>query len=130
MTTPAEEHPFDGNFPASMERTRNGMHCLCPHGWTGVLCDIPYETCDGNHPCLHGGSCVPGLVGPFGNDQLFCNCEHAGVVENNVRYVGKFCETAVGGNNQENAEAGNYELCDEAGTFFCVNGGTCNPGFP
>ena len=30
-----------------------GMHCACPHGWTGQLCNA--ETCSGSHKCYHGG---------------------------------------------------------------------------
>ena len=29
----------------------NGMHCACPLGWTGVHCDIKFDSCDGNHRC-------------------------------------------------------------------------------
>lgn len=34
----------------------NGMHCACPHGWTGLTCNRVYEECDGYHKCYNGGN--------------------------------------------------------------------------
>ena len=115
-----ENHPttIDGKpFDFHQIKSVNGMHCECPHGLTGVRCEVPFDTCDGNHPCYHGGACVPGLLGPFGNDQLFCNCENAFDMQG-YRYVGKYCET-----REEN-------YCDDSLQLFCLNAGTCNPDFP
>eukprot|EP00526_Cylindrotheca_closterium_P003340 CAMPEP_0113661244 /NCGR_PEP_ID=MMETSP0017_2-20120614/33324_1 /TAXON_ID=2856 /ORGANISM="Cylindrotheca closterium" /LENGTH=1467 /DNA_ID=CAMNT_0000575921 /DNA_START=83 /DNA_END=4486 /DNA_ORIENTATION=- /assembly_acc=CAM_ASM_000147 len=98
---------------------QNGMHCACPYGWTGILCDHKYESCDNSsgHKCYHGGECVPGMKDKFGNEQLFCDCINA-VGSDGTRYVGKYCETP------------SEKLCDAEGKNFCVNGGDCNPDFP
>jgi hypothetical protein len=29
----------------------SNQHCICPPGLTGVMCDRPYEGCDGAHKC-------------------------------------------------------------------------------
>jgi len=34
-----------------MQTSIDGMHCGCPHRWTGVTCEIEYEGCDGKHQC-------------------------------------------------------------------------------
>eukprot|EP00980_Cylindrotheca_fusiformis_P006245 scaffold1336_cov158-Cylindrotheca_fusiformis.AAC.7 len=96
---------------------QDGMHCSCPYGWTGVLCDHKYESCDQSHKCYHGGECIPGMADKFGNDQLFCDCSQA-VASDGTRYVGKYCETPF------------EQTCNEEGTEFCVNGGDCNPDYP
>ena len=97
--------------PLEFHATTNqqGMHCSCPHGWTGLTCNRIFDTCNGDHKCYNGGSCIPGLEDYFGNQQLFCDCAHAKDSEGN-RYVGKFCEHRQ------------VDQCDETGTF-CVNGG-------
>lgn len=95
----------------------DGMHCACPHGWTGLLCNRKYETCDNEHKCYHGGECVPGLLDYFDNEQLFCDCSSAEDSEGND-YVGKYCEHAA------------VDYCGGSDERFCVNQGTCNPGYP
>jgi hypothetical protein len=100
-----------------METSHGGMHCGCPYGWTGVLCDHKYEACDTSHRCYHGGECVPGIQDKYGNDQLFCDCTEA-VASDGTRFVGKYCETPF------------EKVCDETGEHFCVNGGDCNPDYP
>jgi hypothetical protein len=105
--------PFDWHKTLSI----GGMHCLCPHGLTGVRCEVPFVTCDGDHPCYNGGACVPGSVGPYGNEQLYCNCDNA-FDSQGYHLVGKYCE----------ARAQNF--CDDAHAFFCLNGGLCNSVFP
>jgi hypothetical protein len=126
FTTPEDleryaEHPMsvDGKALTWHDiKSQNGMHCDCPYQWTGLTCETPFALCDGDHVCYNGGSCVPGLVAQFGNDQLFCNCEKA-VDKDGNRYVGKYCE--------QTASA----YCDfEAGLLFCLNDGTCNKDFP
>ena len=36
---------------ALVDTSIDGMYCACPHGWTGVQCEIEYDGCDGNHQC-------------------------------------------------------------------------------
>uniref|UniRef100_A0A915MCX2 Uncharacterized protein n=1 Tax=Meloidogyne javanica TaxID=6303 RepID=A0A915MCX2_MELJA len=35
----------------------NLFKCICPEGWTGPLCELPWGYCSEN-PCQNGGSCV------------------------------------------------------------------------
>jgi hypothetical protein len=101
----------------------NNMHCACPPGWTGIMCDHKYESCSDNHECYHGGECLAGgLTDTFGNEQLFCDCNNA-ISSDGTKYVGKYCETPFD------------KLCDidddnaSTGELFCVNGGDCNPDY-
>ncbi|OEU20618.1 hypothetical protein FRACYDRAFT_259610 [Fragilariopsis cylindrus CCMP1102] len=73
---------------------QSGMHCDCPIGWTGLFCDIKYDSCTSNnqahHECYNGAECMIGLLeDQYGNEQLFCDC-------NSINgYVGKYCETPI-----------------------------------
>jgi len=117
-------HPHQGEEPLKIheETTRDGAHCQCPPGWTGLECDRKFKTCGSGHKCYHGGQCVEGLIDNFGNSQLFCDC-HDAFDENGTRYVGKWCEHA------------SVDLCDReddvlAEEAFCVNEGSCNDYYP
>jgi hypothetical protein len=72
---------------------QSGMHCDCPIGWTGLFCDIKYDSCTSNnqarHECYNGAECMIGLEDQYGNEQLFCNCDKVN------GYVGKYCETLI-----------------------------------
>jgi len=114
------EHPLgaDGNpLEIHASTSQGGMHCSCPHGWTGLTCNRIFETCDGNHKCYNGGRCIPGLQDHFGNEQLFCDCSHA-TDEEGQRYVGKFCEHP------------SVDHCQSTPGSFCVNGGECDLSYP
>lgn len=115
------DHPLtvDGEaFDWHKVKDSDGMHCECPAGWTGLTCETEYKSCaDGAHTCYNGGVCVPGLLGPFGNEQLFCNCERAFDKDLN-HYVGKYCDQIAS------------DYCDATGMLFCLNGGSCNKNFP
>lgn len=53
------DHPTyqDGTpLPFQVPLQSNGMHCACPHGWTGVTCNRIFESCDGDHKCYNGGN--------------------------------------------------------------------------
>ena len=32
---------------------QSGMHCDCPIGWTGLFCDIKYDSCTSNNQAHH-----------------------------------------------------------------------------
>lgn len=98
------------------ELHRDGWHCDCPPGLTGLLCGETYENCnDGEHVCYNGGSCIPGLEDRYGNEQLYCNCETAIDKQNPTKqYKGKYCEQEIVIDVGE---------CDEGGV--CQHGGTC-----
>jgi hypothetical protein len=110
----------------------DGMHCACPPGWTGILCDHKFETCSDSHDCFHGGECAENeYTDAFGNPQLLCDCSNAqtSTAADGIRYVGKYCETpfekscATISSNTNNNEDADHD------TLFCVNGGDCNPNF-
>jgi len=104
----------------SQSEGHNNMHCACPPGWTGILCDRRFESCSNDHTCYHGGKCISGLLDEYGNDQLFCDC--SGAIYDGVRHVGKYCETPSQKYCQ-NVEGSHGEQ------LFCVNGGDCNPNY-
>lgn len=107
--------PAGDEFDFHTTLSVNGQHCACPHYLTGVLCDVKFETCDGDHLCYNGGKCIPGLLDELGNEQLYCDCSSA--VVDGVQYVGKWCEH----------EAENY--CNDEETLFCLTG-RCNVDYP
>ena len=72
-----------------------GIHCACPHGWTGQLCNIPFETCSGSHKCYHGGQCVPDAYDVYGNEQLRCDCYNVMDPATGDPCVGDFSEHRV-----------------------------------
>jgi hypothetical protein len=110
---------FSGHL-IEIDHGLSNMHCDCPPGWTGLLCDRKYETCTDNNSqsCYHGGECIPGLADQYGNDQLFCDCSDA-IATDGTMYVGKYCETPFD------------QICDGGADAdaFCVNGGDCNPNY-
>lgn len=120
-------HPKDGGKPLHFheESIRDGAHCKCHSGWTGLECERKYKTCGSGHKCYHGSECVPGIHDAFGNTQHFCDCHNA-VDDDGIRYVGKWCEHPVVQRcNNTNDPLGNF--LEEA---FCVNGGSCNELYP
>jgi len=108
----------------------NGMHCSCPPGYTGLYCEVAFESCgdgDGSqHVCYHGGSCVSGEVDDFGNVQLYCDCSTAALdgSGNVQQYVGKYCQHATVSAETETCDASTNEAS------FCFNQGVCNPQYP
>jgi len=127
------DHPVDpaDNSQAldfhSATQDENGMHCACPHGWTGLECTVPFETCDGQHPCYFGGECIPGLADQYGNEQLYCDCSNAWDDDGNS-YTGKYCEIRVSSEEEE------HTFCDggsgDDDLMYCVNDGECNLDYP
>jgi len=112
------DHPTKVNgdpLDIHVETNRDGMHCKCPPGFTGLRCARTYLSClnDESHKCYHGGQCIEGLEDIYGNSQYFCDCSTA--VENGVTYAGKYCELPA------------INVCDSAGEKFCVNGMECKP---
>lgn len=121
---------------------QSDMHCDCPVGWTGLFCDIKFESCSNQarHECYHGGECILGLEDEYGNEQLFCNCDKA------EGYVGKYCETLIRDNNDNNplnrdddsdSDNNNNDSDKDkdknnnnngpisCGDGYCLNGGSC-----
>jgi hypothetical protein len=108
-------HPLTGGpLDFHKELNRDGWHCDCPHGFTGLRCQQKYVSCtDGDHACYNGGTCIPGLADTYGNEQLYCDCDAAINIQNpQKRHVGKYCEQET---NLWDCEEGNV----------CQNGGSC-----
>lgn len=55
--------------------------CICPPGWTGLLCEVFIDTCDSS-PCLNGGNCTRGL------NNYTCDCS-------GLFFEGDNCETEI-----------------------------------
>ena len=123
----------------------DGEHCNCPAGLTGLLCEVPYETCaDGQHSCYNNGTCIPGQTDYFGNEQMFCDCTNAIDQQQGIRYVGKYCEHAVtiitdetdttdtttSENNKDSGTVSEAKSCAGDPDKFCLNDGVCNTQYP
>uniref|UniRef100_A0A7S1ZN06 EGF-like domain-containing protein n=1 Tax=Ditylum brightwellii TaxID=49249 RepID=A0A7S1ZN06_9STRA len=96
----------------------NGMHCSCPSGFSGVRCDIEYDTChtlnDKNpHICQHGGSCVLEGTDHLGNNVYGCDCSTS-----DISVAGMFCEHIAEEFCVKGQESGFSQS-------FCTNGGKC-----
>ena len=125
--------PLDGT-PLTIHQYLNedGWHCDCPHGLTGLRCGTVFESCnDGSHKCYNGGKCINGLEDEYGNLQLFCDCKSAIDEEQNLQFVGKYCEEAVPlaipvseSSNDNGAIDDTTSTCDPS---MCVNGSSCKP---
>ena len=119
-------HVILGATNSSSSENLNGMHCSCPSSYTGLLCEVPFESCgDGQHVCYHGGNCVNGEVDDFGNVQLYCDCSSATGEDNDPTtvFVGKYC--------QHSTVSAETDKCDSSNqATFCFNQGVCNAQYP
>jgi len=85
----------------------NYMHCICPHGFTGVVCDVEYEKC-GDDVCYFGSTCT---------DDNNCDCTTA--YTDDTSYAGLQCEYP----STSKCPTGDGE---HPGDAFCVNNGICH----
>ena len=91
------------------------MHCECPEGYFGSLCEQQIETkdCGGTFQCMRGAPCKTDDGGT-----PYCDCE-------------ALYDPAVGGTPQFFAGAycqyPSTDYCGEAGSqhYYCANFGTC-----
>lgn len=51
------DHPTTEEGPMEIHKQNNinGFHCECLPGWTGLKCDIVFDSCSDSHKCYHGG---------------------------------------------------------------------------
>jgi len=119
--------------------TAEHMHCQCPPGYTGLLCDHAYEYCferpstsEESPPvgfaCFHGGRCVepPGGVGgeefdPYENPSAWsCDC---GTAEWDGKekglFAGRRCE------HRATDVCTDEDDGTDGWTWFCANMGKC-----
>jgi hypothetical protein len=95
------------------------MHCVCPDGYYGNLCESLVDVCGNNeHMCLHGGKCIRN-----DQDEHACDCttEETEKVPS-VIYAGKACEHTVPRNNVCSDEG--YASMETSPVSFCIHG-TC-----
>jgi Notch-like protein len=95
------------------------MHCVCPDGYYGNLCESLVEICgDNEHMCLHGGKCIRN-----DQDEHACDCstEETEKVPS-VIYAGEACEHAVPRSNVCSDEG--YSSMETSPVSFCIHG-TC-----
>lgn len=73
-----------------------GMHCACPPGTSGLLCQSKTENCNNtdSKKCLNNGSCEVGAIDYLGNPQYSCNCESTIDATSGIGYEGEYCELA------------------------------------
>jgi len=110
-----EESSISGN--PNFAKHEGGMHCVCPDGYTGLICQIPAEKCGNELYCYNGAECNR-AVNSDGTSRSFCNCATAASNNNDKSFAGMGCQHQSGVFCDPNASMRK----DQA---FCVNGGTC-----
>jgi hypothetical protein len=91
------------------------MHCLCPDGYFGSLCEIASTKCN-NMICFNGGACSK-TANEDGDIVQQCNCSTAG--GGNRTFSGKYCQY------EATTFCANEKKTDSGHATFCLNGGTC-----
>lgn len=84
-------------------------HCVCPPGYSGILCENTAEQCQ-DMKCHNGAPCTLSDDG-----QYVCDCSHADIVSH---FAGNMCRdpsTSYCGHDGDLHNRG-----------FCTNGGLCN----
>jgi len=102
-----ETSPYD-SFDISSPSLISGMHCKCPSGYAGFLCETAIEVC-GNfeHHCKNSGKCV------IEGNEYTCDCDNDST---DTSYAGVNCENPA------------TSFCIGPGAskeFFCTNEGVC-----
>lgn len=109
--------------------------CICEDGWTGMLCDIDTQYCAKTQPCMHGGTCIPDLMG---NYTCLCapgfggrNCMNALCYDGYCKHGG-VCLTRGGKRECQCPETFYGEQCEyrilSCQEINCLNGGKCVTG--
>jgi len=105
------------------------MYCKCTEGYTGVTCEIKYDSCNSDdsnveqqqHACFHGARCVE-VASALGTLQYRCDCmnideDEDGIINQHKVYAGLYCEYPA------------TSTCEFGTSFsknsFCTNGGSC-----
>lgn len=110
------EKPTDqvgyGDFVTYRPSDIDHMHCECPDGFDGEVCELHRTPC-GDNFCFHGGTCLERVVN--GEVVHHCDCRSASTAD--ADYAGRFCQF----------RAVNYCTKTDGpnGKLFCTNGGQC-----
>jgi len=97
------------------EKHQDGMHCVCPDGHTGLLCQIAASRCGQRLWCYNGSDCKKTEL-KDGTVKKYCDCSAAASEEASFAGIGcqhksgVFCDPDSGMTQQMS---------------FCVNGGDC-----
>mmetsp|Transcript_24754 Transcript_24754/g.72492 ORF Transcript_24754/g.72492 Transcript_24754/m.72492 type:complete len:481 (-) Transcript_24754:624-2066(-) len=105
----------DASATFTEETHSNGMHCVCPDGFTGLICQIPAKKCGNRLWCYNGAECAKTTLDD-GTTKKYCDCAPAAT--NSESYAGLACQHQSG--VFCNPDEGNRKDMS-----FCVNGGTC-----
>ena len=111
------DQQWQGEVEVPWETKKNGMHCICPDGFTGLQCEMTFEVCgESQHPCFNGSRCT------VQDEKSFCDCTAS---PESIRdtFAGHYCQHAAS------------ELCSSRTSYldeqnqprhsFCSNGGSC-----
>ena len=102
-------------LPWLLTTQQDGMHCVCPDGFTGLECDVLSKKCGKRLWCYNGSECKETTM-EDGTIQKYCDCSEANNETASFAGIGcqhqsgVFCSSNVG-QSQEMS--------------FCVNGGEC-----
>lgn len=108
---------FQPELPESLSLpSMNGMHCKCPSGYTGALCEIEVELCGetNDYACFHGSVCTPFDPSDPNGYECICQGFH---MQFQTPAAGKACQYLL----TESCELDN-PLSDRA---YCTNNGEC-----
>jgi hypothetical protein len=90
------------------------MHCVCPEGWTGLMCEEQLEVCgDDGHLCFHGSKCTNN----GGNSSCDCSSTTSDIAD---AFAGDHCEHPVNDICTTTTPGLGQPL------LYCVNNGLCN----
>eukprot|EP00567_Pseudictyota_dubia_P003415 CAMPEP_0197434992 /NCGR_PEP_ID=MMETSP1175-20131217/2650_1 /TAXON_ID=1003142 /ORGANISM="Triceratium dubium, Strain CCMP147" /LENGTH=565 /DNA_ID=CAMNT_0042963901 /DNA_START=144 /DNA_END=1841 /DNA_ORIENTATION=+ len=105
----------DATVAFTNETHQDGMHCVCPDGFTGLICQIPAKKCGNRLWCYNGAECQVAEM-QDGTSRKYCDCAPGST--DKKAFAGLACQHQSG--VFCNPDEGNRK--DMA---FCVNSGTC-----
>lgn len=92
----------------------NGMHCSCPHGWTGLTCNRAYNTCDKDHKCYNGGTVSFAAVAANGG------ALHDSQLTRGTNFFASFYNTPNNDNNNNNSASPDFSTITAMSNSFAT----------